>query len=64
MLQGMPGDDSVYEQITLKVKEALVIIASESKINYLRVKNMFNIDIHEQNDIKKKSNNVDTTINN
>ncbi|ECF5953121.1 hypothetical protein FNJ09_03920 [Salmonella enterica subsp. salamae] len=64
MLQGIQGDNSVHEQIIQKVKEALIMIASESKINYLRVKNIFNIDILEYNDTKKNAGNVDDTINN
>lgn len=64
MLQGIQGDNSVYEQIIQKVKEALILIASESKINYLRVKNIFNIDIREYNYTKKNAVNVDDTINN
>ncbi|VEJ55679.1 P-loop NTPase fold protein [Pragia fontium] len=39
------NDKPAYIEITDKVTHALKIIAAENKLNYLRVKSMFNIDI-------------------
>lgn len=46
--RNIQNNDPIYEEITNKVIEALKVIALESKINQLRVKNIFKIDINEQ----------------
>ncbi|EJG5422712.1 hypothetical protein NAD24_004833, partial [Salmonella enterica] len=45
--RNIQNNDPIYEEITNKVIEALKVIALESKINQLRVKNIFKIDINE-----------------
>ncbi|EAM8676683.1 hypothetical protein BL252_24910 [Salmonella enterica] len=48
MFRDMQHNDPAYAEITEKVIDALKTIASESKINHLRVKNILQIDLDDQ----------------
>lgn len=42
------SNEPVYDELTAKVIDALKIISTESKINYLRVRNILRIELDSQ----------------
>ncbi|EBJ7484774.1 hypothetical protein DY526_24330, partial [Salmonella enterica] len=46
--RNLRSNEPVYDELTTKVIDALKIISTESKINYLRVRNILRIELDSQ----------------